>query len=141
MSKKRVGIYIDEVVWDVGKDHAWKSKVSLSSYIEELIAKDGLKRRSPITREETKALVEDVIIPEKVYRDTDTPKVRSDDEVLAEAQRKERQRKIAELKNEVLGTGDDKGLRTASEIHFNPQPKNKDKKNVCAATFILDGGK
>ena len=37
MSKKRVGLYIEEDVWNVAKEAAWSRKVSLSSYIEGLI--------------------------------------------------------------------------------------------------------
>ena len=38
MSKKRVGLYMEEDVWGIAKDRAWRGKVSLSSYIEGLIS-------------------------------------------------------------------------------------------------------
>ena len=64
MSKKRVGIYIDEKVWALVKELAWQDRKSVSEYVEKLIS--GQEYRVAL-----QTLVEDVIIPEKVYRDTD----------------------------------------------------------------------
>ena len=64
MSKKRVGIYIDEKVWARVKELAWRDRKSVSEYVEKLIS--GQEYRVAL-----QTLVEDVIIPEKVYRDTD----------------------------------------------------------------------
>ena len=60
MSKKRVGIYIDEGVWEDIREKAWRERKSMSEYVEDMLSGISVKE-----------LVEDVIIPEKVYRDTD----------------------------------------------------------------------
>ena len=54
MSKKRVGLYIEEDVWNVAKEAAWSRKVSLSSYIEGLIEYPDLvqKLANPLVRVE-----------------------------------------------------------------------------------------
>ena len=54
MSKKRVGLYIEEDVWNVAKEAAWSRKVSLSSYIEDLIEYPDLvqKLANPLVRVE-----------------------------------------------------------------------------------------
>ena len=102
MSKKRVGIYIEEEVWKRVKELAWKEHKSVSEYIEGRLGGSNAKK-----------LVEDVIIPPKTYRDTDyvdrTTRgdmlgPRSDDEVIREVQDK--------LEN-----------IQASRGYFNPQPK------------------
>ena len=135
--KKRVGINLKPEVWELGKNAAFESHKSLSSYIEDFLSgktkvdfKDGPRSVSPpygeqldriegmlekltTVPETIKDLIEDVIIPEKTYRDTDyvdrTTRgdmlgPRSDDEVIREAQ----------VKLEKI---------QASRGYFNPQPK------------------
>ena len=106
MSKKRVGIYIEEEVWKTATERAWEARKSVSAYIEDVLT-------APV---DAKELIEDVIIP-PVYEhnvDADYPPgnvrgdmvvPRDDDEVLGEAQVKL-----------------DK-LRERKGIVFNPQPK------------------
>ena len=152
--KKRVGINLKPEVWELGKNAAFESHKSLSSYIEDFLSgktkvdfKDGPRSVSThygeqldrieskldqligeaSVTQEYKQLIEDVIIPEKTYRDTDfDPKhpnavpqgstdyvdrttrgdmavPRSDDEVLKEAQ--------------------DKLEKIQASRYFNPQPK------------------
>ena len=135
--KKRVGINLKPEVWELGKNAAFESHKSLSSYIEDFLSgktkvdfKDGPRSVSPpygeqldriegmlekltTVPETIKDLIEDVIIPEKTYRDTDyvdrTTRgdmlgPRSDDEVIREAQDK-----LEKIQ--------------ASRGYFNPQPK------------------
>jgi len=125
MSKKRVGIYIDEDVWKAGNEIAYEHRVSFSEHVEKLLSgsakfdfKDGPKLvpgNEQLDRIESKL---DLLIPRgtPIYGDgiseigparrKEVP-IRSDDEVLAEAQKK---------------------LESIQASRFNPQPKNKDKK-------------
>ena len=134
MSKKRVGIYIDEDVWKAGNEIAYEHRVSFSEHVEKLLSgsakfdfKDGPKLvpgNEQLDRIESKL---DLLIPtevtvlsDRVFEPGEVVEVDDLDEAILKAGQlrlEEKQRKIAELKKEL-----------GSTIHFSPQPKNKDKK-------------
>jgi len=71
--KKRISIYIDEVVWDDLKERAWESRKSASSYLEGLIT----------------GYVRDWVNPTPIREKVKCKgNIQSDDEVLAKAQKK-----------------------------------------------------
>ena len=157
--KKRVGINLKPEVWELGKNAAFESHKSFSSYIEDFLSgatkvdfKDGPRSISThyhyaeqLDRIEEKLdqLIGDRPPGEKISRgdmvtanythkemDLELPvkNIRSDDEVINEAQ--EKLKKIRERKrfSEISDTAVenfDNSIR--EQIMFNPQPKRGSK--------------
>ena len=142
LSKARVTVSMDRGLWSRGKVRAHELNVSFSAYLEGLISEDlGLGGGSQLDRIEEKLdlLLGDRPPGEKISRgdmvtanyphkemDLELPvkNIRSDDEVINEAQ--EKLKKIRERKrfSEISDTAVenfDNSIR--EQIMFNPQPK------------------
>ena len=100
--KKRVSIYIDDLVWENVKEHAWKVRKSASQYLEDIL--DGDVSVIP-TKESGRTLIKREVV-EAVIEDEDKKLI-------------EKRKKIADLKSSL--TENDRH----QSIQMNPQPKAK----------------
>ena len=105
--KKRVSIYIDDVVWENVKEHAWKVRKSASQYLEDIL--DGDVSVLP-TKESGKALVDREDIESIIDIEDENNKLI------------EKRKKVAALKSSLAENDRHQSIQT------NPQPKAKWKK-------------
>jgi hypothetical protein len=108
--KKRVTIYIDECVWDDVKESAWKSRVSASQYLEDLVTGANFVP-NPVLE------VSDSV---PVELDIQTGEMRNMSvEDLAERQ------KELDAEKAKRNIKEEKIKRVRESGFFNPQPKSK----------------